>query len=304
MIPENRPTGPIDVVYTWVDGTWPGYLDEMQTFADHPIDLNPERFRDAYDSLKYAIRSLLTYLPWVGTIHIVTARPQVPAWLHIEHPRIRIVHHDQIIPERYRPTYNSNVIESFLHNVPDLSEHFIYLCDDFLFANTMELSDFWRDGRYTVFNTLFGENLKFRVRTIKNNIIGYGFIEHGPHFAKRAFWSAMLDILPDDVETTRRNRFRRGSDLETYKLYRRYMLSCQRTISRPIPIWQLARIAFFHKIENDFAKTARGLDRIQKRRPKFYALNDDMKDNPDPRVVTLVQKFLAEMYPEKSEVEL
>lgn len=304
MLTHPHPDHPVDIVYTWVDGTWPGHLDSMQTHAPAPIDLNPERYRDAFDCLKYAIRSLLIHLPWINNIHIVTARPQVPAWLNTDHSRIRIVHHDEIIPERYLPTFNSNTIESFVHKVPDLTDHFIYSCDDFLYAADMTLDDFWRDGRYTVFNTLVGENMKFRVHTKKNNIIGYGYFEHGPLFARRDFWAAMLEMLPEQQEATRNNRFRQDADLEVYKLYRRYMLSHQRALSRPIPIWKLKRIAEFHKIENDFTRTKRGLDRIRRRRPKFYTLNDDQKADPNPQVVALVRDFLSEMYPEKSEVEL
>jgi hypothetical protein len=61
----------------------------------------------------------------------VTASPQVPDWLNADHPQVEIVHHDAFIPAPYLPTFLSNAIESFLHLIPGLGEHFIYMCDDF-----------------------------------------------------------------------------------------------------------------------------------------------------------------------------
>jgi hypothetical protein len=41
------------------------------------------------------------------------------------------------------PTFNSLAIESHIHRIPGLSKHFIYMNDDFLFLNKVELKDFY-----------------------------------------------------------------------------------------------------------------------------------------------------------------
>lgn len=292
------------MVYTWVDGSLPGYLEERQKYTDKPIDMNPERYRDTFQNLRYSLRSVHDYLPWVNVIYIVTNRPQIPAWLNIEHPQIKIIHLDEFMPDDYLPTFCSNAIESFLHLIPGLAEHFIYMCDDFFFLNQTDLSHFWDGKRYAILGTLIGENLKWRVYSGKNTIIGTGFVEHGPHFAKKSFWKAMTEMHPAEMEATRQRKFRHPENLVTFKLYRSYMLTHQRAISRPVRFWEYNRFSVFHKLHNDIKETRVGLAKLRTMRPNFYCLNDDLLDDPCPEVVNMVKTFLSEVYPAPSPFEI
>ena len=56
----QRTDTPIDVVYTWVDDTFPGYAEELARHAGKPADRNPNRTRDNLDLLRYSLRSLLS----------------------------------------------------------------------------------------------------------------------------------------------------------------------------------------------------------------------------------------------------
>ena len=47
-----------DIVYTWVDGDEPEYIDTLNEYAEIKRDLNPERYRDGFNILKYSLRSL------------------------------------------------------------------------------------------------------------------------------------------------------------------------------------------------------------------------------------------------------
>src|SRR3954471_21825298 len=116
----------LPIVYTWVDDSWEGYRGERDLYAAKPDDRDPARSRDNLDLLKYSLRSLATYAPWAGTIYIVTMRPQVPRWLDLSHPRIKIVHHDQFMPAEILPTFNSFSILSHLHAIPDIGNRFVY----------------------------------------------------------------------------------------------------------------------------------------------------------------------------------
>lgn len=294
----------VDLVYTWVDGSDAAHIQRWTSYADNPGDVNPERYRDPYQLLKYSLRSAEQHLSWYRNLYIVTARPQVPEWLDLSNPRVKMVHHDEIIDEDLLPTFNPNCIESFLHKIPGLAEHFLYINDDFLFGRQTNLEDFMPKGKYRVFNTLSGENLSWRIYDGKNDIIGLGIIEHTPLFIKKEFWQEMTELFPEKQRATRAHKFRQPEDLMTYKLYRYYMLSRQRSISRAISLPELLQINTFHKITNKLTDQQRAFGKLEAKRPKFYCLNDDQRDNPNPEVVELVRDFLKRNYLEKSQFEV
>lgn len=294
----------VDLVYTWVDGTDANHIKKWTHYAEAPGDVNPERYRDPYHLLKHSLRSVEKHLDWYRNIYVVTARPQVPEWLHTTHPNLKVVHHDEIIDAQYLPTFNPNCIESFLHKIPGLTEHFLYINDDFLFGSKTFLEDFMPDGKYRVFNTIIGENLSWRIYDGKNDIIGLGIIEHTPLFINKEYWQAMTELFPEKQHKTRSNKFRQPQDLMTYKLYRYYMLSRQKIKSKAITLPQLLKLNTFHKITNNLPRQKRAFEKLARKKPKFYCLNDDQRDQPNPNVEELVKGFLARNYPSKSQFEI
>lgn len=78
-------------------------------------------------------------------IHFVTCG-QHPDWLDINHPKIALVNHEDYIPKQYLPCYNSNLIEIYMHKIPDLTEHFVYFNDDFFIINHLTQKRFFTDG--------------------------------------------------------------------------------------------------------------------------------------------------------------
>ncbi|MEP1094375.1 MAG: Stealth CR1 domain-containing protein [Cyclobacteriaceae bacterium] len=292
------------MVYTWVNGDDPAYLEIYNEYAEKPKDINPERVRDVYQTLKYSLRSVEKYAPWIRTIYIVTARPQAPDWLNIDDPKVKVVHHDEIIDKVHLPTFNYNTIESYLHKIPELSEYYVYSCDDFLFGNEIHLSDFIDDcGRLTVFGTLFGENLKFRIYERKNDMISLGLVEHNPIFYKKSFVNELQELHHEKFLRTRNSRFRRNDNITMQKVYKQHMLSNHREVSRPIGVNDLKKIHTFHKIKNNLAVQEKAIAKLKKKKPKFYCLNDDQRDNPNPDVVSFIKDFLEESYPQKASFE-
>lgn len=141
---------PVDVVYTWVDGdddAWNAARE--QRLADTTGDGHRReasgraRFRSR-DELRHSLRSVHLFAPWVRTIHLVTAG-QRPAWL-ADHPQVRMVDHREILPAEALPTFNSQAIETALHRVPDLAEHFIYLNDDVFLGRPLRPEHFFSPG--------------------------------------------------------------------------------------------------------------------------------------------------------------
>lgn len=292
-----------DIVYTWVDGGEPDYIKVLNKYAQVKRDLNPERYRDGFNMLKYSLRSLETHFNSFNKVYLLTARPQVPEWLDQDHPKLEIVHHDQVIPGEYLPTFNSNVIESFLHRIPGISENFIYLCDDFLFGNDIDLSSFYQDGTYRIFNTFFGENLGWRIYDGYKDIIGLGIIEHQPTLIKKELWEKAYELFPEEVEQTRKSRFRDDRNICPIKLYRHYMLKYQKELSDPVNILELKKSFRFHKITNKLRKQQKFVKGMKEWSPDYYCMNDDLGDQPDPEIVKLIKEFLDNKYPERSTFE-
>jgi glycosyltransferase involved in cell wall biosynthesis len=139
---------PVDAVYTWVNGADVEWLERKNTvlaamgMETEDAATSAARFRDR-DELRYSLRSIDMYAPWIRNIYIVTDR-QTPHWLDISHPRVRVVDHTEIFGARGAlPTYNSHAIESQLHHIEGLAEHFLYFNDDFFLGRTVQPSLFF-----------------------------------------------------------------------------------------------------------------------------------------------------------------
>ena len=135
-------TFPVDVVVTWVDGRDPAWnrarLDRLAGLSGTATTRESSgqaRFLSR-DELRYSFRSIHLFAPWVRKIHLVTAG-QVPEWLDQSHPQVAVVDHSAILPADALPTFNSHAIESALHRLPDLAEHFVYLNDDFFLGRPL-----------------------------------------------------------------------------------------------------------------------------------------------------------------------
>ena len=156
----------IDLVYTWVDDSFPGYREQLLSYSNNSHDRNPNRTRDNLELLRYSLRSTEQYLPWVRNIYIVSCRPQIPEWLNTMADNITIVHHDEIMDEHHLPTFNSFAIVSCIHRIPGLSRYFLYVEDDMLFGRALSKKDFFdADG-----NILFYPRISMLLSTHENKI--------------------------------------------------------------------------------------------------------------------------------------
>eukprot|EP00794_Sanderia_malayensis_P020317 gene20317-22316_t len=109
----------------------------------HNEDIASSRFADN-DELKYSLRSVDKYAPWIRKIFIVT-NGQIPSWLNLDHPRIKIITHEELfLNKSHLPTYSSPAIEAHIHRIPGLSKKFIYMNDDVFFGDYI-----WPDDFYT-----------------------------------------------------------------------------------------------------------------------------------------------------------
>lgn len=294
----------IDIVYTWVNGNAPGYQALVHKYARTDSDVNPERYRDIYSLLKYSLRSVELFAQWIGNIYIFTCRPQIPEWLNSAHPRVKIIHHDELIDNEFLPTFSCNVIESYLDKIPTQSDYILYLNDDFLFGHNTSKDDFLtNDGRIKIYGSLIGERCKYLVYDGRYNFISLGFIEHMPYLIYKPFWREMLTLKEHELLQTRKNKFRNDDDIKMDKLYHYFLLSQKREHIKVVSYFKSYKLSTFHKITNDFKKQEYLLKNIVKKQPKFICLNDDQEINPNTKVNDLVINFLENYYPAPSSFE-
>ena len=103
------------------------------------------RYRD-WDLLKFWFRGVEKFAPWVRKIHFVTWG-HLPSWLNTDNPKLHIVKHEEYIPQKYLPTFNSHVIENHMHLIEGLSENFVYFNDDFYLIKDTKTTDFFVAGK-------------------------------------------------------------------------------------------------------------------------------------------------------------
>lgn len=138
----------IDFVITWVDMNDPKWQAKFSKYSQNKNNtkngVSKARFRDN-GFLRYWFRGVETFAPWVRKIHFVTDG-QKPEWLDANNPKINLVNHEDFIPKQFLPTYNSVVIERYIHKIPGLSEHFVYFNDDFYLTNHVSQERFFQNG--------------------------------------------------------------------------------------------------------------------------------------------------------------
>lgn len=163
----------IDFVITWVDMNDPKWRADFLKYSgktgNEKNSVSEARFRD-YGFLRYWFRGVEKFAPWVRKIHFVTSG-QKPDWLDENNPKINLVDHKDYIPEQFLPTYNSVVIERYLHKIPGLAEHFVYFNDDFYIINKVSIERFFKGGLPCDIATfLYNPSWSQWYRRIKNNL--------------------------------------------------------------------------------------------------------------------------------------
>ena len=227
---------PVDVVYTWVDGSDPAWnaareqrLAGVSGTAQTRESSGQARFI-AHDELRYSFRSLHLFAPWVRRIHLVTAG-QVPAWLDADHPMVNVVDHSQILPADGLPTFNSHAIETSLHRIEGLSEHFVYFNDDFLLGRPVRPETFFTAAGLcatyfspmTVGLTDAPDAAPFLKAAWNNRALlqdAFGAVTtrnlaHAPYAHRVSVLEELTERFPEPMAATARSPFRSDTDVST-----------------------------------------------------------------------------------------
>lgn len=142
-------TKPIDIVVPMVfpsDALWQKkYNSVCGKYGRSTVSSEPERVR-SWGTEKFFFRGIAKFMPWVNAIHLILdSESQVPEWLNTD--EVHVVFHKDIMPEDILPTFNSQAIEMWLHNIEGLSDQFIYANDDMIACSPLKRTDFFMLGK-------------------------------------------------------------------------------------------------------------------------------------------------------------
>jgi hypothetical protein len=298
----------IDLVYTWVDGADPEFRRERERYADpveSGMDARPRRWR-SNDELRYSMRSVACFAPWIRTIHLVT-NGQRPPWLNLDHPKIRLVTHRQIYRwPGHLPTFNSTSIEAHLHRIPGLAEHFIYANDDTFLGAPVKPSDFFSSLGFMLVHPGRPMTEKILRYLAPRDVTYSGMLNavlllareypHGlfnwPEHQMKPYTLSLYRLAeskwPAAFEATSANRFRCERDIAL-----NYALLPNLAIQERMGIYnEKVDAAVRMGCEEDYQK-------ILNAPPKFFCIHDEDEDPGDG-----LRKFLVRLYPQPCEFEV
>ena len=308
----------IDLVYLWVDGNDPKWQAKRNAFLERKVENSLSSFNGRYvnnDELKYSLRSVERYAPWIRKIFIVTD-DQTPEWLDIENPKIKIIDHKEILPAESLPCFNSNVLEHFLYKISNLSEYFILSNDDTFFNKIVSPTTFFgKDGfpiirltrkplrrfrwflREQIFkkpHKLYSKALFNAAELVKQK---FGFFYNGlPHhnidsYLKSDCIRVAEQIFKNEIDHTKMNHIRNANDIQRI-VYSYVALAEKRGHLRYVSNDESLHI----HIQKD-----RHFEKLKKFNPTFFCMNDTEYADDNDRMKLKV--WLSTRFPEKSEFE-
>ncbi len=307
----------IDLVYLWVNGNDPVWQKKRDACIGNVAKQSGVNCKGRYadnDELKYSLRSIAEYAPWIHRIFIVTDN-QIPAWLDTSNAKVRIIDHKDIMPDVCLPCFNSAVIEHFICRIPGLAEHFLYSNDDMYINRKVMPSDFFApDGLpiirfnrrpFRKFTLWFKQKIQKKplsnyLQTIQNasdlvekryGIYYGGKAHHNIDAYLKSLCEHVAQVFKTEIEVTWPNHMRSANDIQR-SIYSYVALAEGRAHLRYVT--QRTSFRFHIHKENHYRKLGRY-------NPMLFCMNDSeyATDNDRKRMV----EFLSRRFPEKSPFE-
>lgn len=309
----------VDLVYLWCDGNDPEFQKKKQEALKksekHNLDKEGTsnfRFVET-EELKYSLRSVEKFAPWVRNIYIVTYE-QVPQWLNIKHPKIKIIDHKDIIPEKHLPTFNSTAIEVFLPQIQGLSEHFIFANDDMFFWDSVGKEFFFdpkgvpicrahkRNAKHvhSLYGTIIDNGRKLILEKFGKDIMFWP--HHGIDGYRKSDFLECINFFKEDFERTASHKFREMSDVQRM-IVSFYIIAEKGALVDIIPSKKWYE--FFSPVIRENAYTSCVTKKMKKFRGKnfkLFCINDCSKTTDKDRLY--MKELLEEKFPQKSAYEL
>ncbi len=307
----------IDFVYLWVDGNDPAWQAKRnavigKTQASSAVNCDG-RYADN-DELKYSLRSLEAYAPWIRNIYIVTDN-QTPRWLNTSNPKVKIIDHKDIMPPHSLPCFNSQVIEHFIYRIPGLAEHFLYGNDDMYFNKPVTPLDFFApDGlpivrlnrrpfrKLTLFLkekvqrrplSSYVKAIKFAAELVekKYGIYYGGKTHHNIDSYLKSNCERVREVFHDEIEVTLPNHVRQTNDV-------------QRNIYSYVPLAEKRGHLQYVNQHTSFRlhiQNKKHYSKLSRYNPMLFCMNDSEYATDDDR--KFAAEYLENRFPKKSQFE-
>lgn len=304
-------TGDIDIVFSWVDGSSTDFqrqrAAQLSEYVVGEGDDGPARYRHV-DELRFALRSVHMYAPWIRRIFIATDSPR-PAWL-ADHPKVTVVRSEEFFADpSVLPTHNSHAVEAQLHRIDGLAEHFLYSNDDMFFGRPVAPELFYSPAGISAFvesdvrigtgpprPARSGHDNALRVnRELLQRRFGRTIVRDLDHCATPLRRSVMYELereFPTEVARTAAARFRSATDVSvTNCLYHYYALETGRAVASTAP-----RVRY---CQTTLASGLRRMERLAERADvDMFCLNDGGETEvPEDVRVHAVITLLERLYP-------
>ncbi len=246
---------PIDIVIPWVDGNDPKHrrkrlrYNTLKCETKHEDVGGSSRF-DSIGEMFYCILSINIFAPFVRKIFIVTdgQNPRLEEQLSQMFPEgglipMEIVDHKVIFRgyKEFLPTFNSRAIETMIWRIPDLSEHFILMNDDFILTGKVSPEDFFRGEKTVCYAKMHStlrakfmralrprkdghKRISFKDSMLKAvEIMGGGskfmYLGHTPRALRKSFYENFFNGREDIMITNISHKFRHEEQFNSQELF-------------------------------------------------------------------------------------
>ncbi len=308
----------VDLVYLWVDGNDPEWQAKRKAFIGN-IQENTEinckgRYADN-DELRYSLRSVEKYAPWIHRVFIVTDN-QIPVWLNTSNPKVKVINHEEIMPEICSPCFNSTLIEQFLYKIPGLSEHFLYANDDMFLNKPITFNTFFAADGYPIIR-LYRKPFRklcwlWREQIRKKPLNNYRLeIKNADKLVEKKYGVYYNGLPHHNIDAYLRSDCQRVVE-EIFKTEMKAMRTCHMRSKENIQrvIFSYVALAENHGHLRYVSKRSsqhlaihreKDYERLRRYNPLFFCMNDSQyaKDCDRERA----KNFLVSYYPNKSEFE-
>jgi len=303
---------PIDVVYTWTNTSDPEWVAKRKLHV-----LQSGRYAELFagkgvlneEKLKYSLRSIYAYAPFVRSIFIVTDG-QRPKWLK-DHPQIKIISHQDIFGwQEHLPVFQSGSVEANIHRIPGLSERYVCCNDAMFLGKTVFPGDFFTsDGKIMVFESpqyipgLLMPDHDLRTRRAWNTcheleqVYGNGikprFLYRAPYAQRKSLVRDTERVFPELFEKSSAERFRSRKGYEITGCLIQYVgLYTGRA--------KASRAAFYEFPFTSVLETdSLHMRNIIKKKPKFFSLKQRVR-TPSEEGELALSRFLDEIFPSQA----
>jgi hypothetical protein len=323
-------------VYLWVDGNDENWKKQKE-YWHRKIKGEKEIYRDATvtarwrdnDELKYSLRSVEKFAPWINRIYIITGFGQVPKWLNTKNKKITIVSHESIMPPDALPTFNSNAIEMCMGNIQGLSVYFLLSNDDMFFGRPLGPEFFYDNrGRAIIWYTNnhgirrnfgkwleivsgYSQTLALTAKHIRD-IFGEDYIKLRPAhnidpYIKSSFLAARNHpMIIRQIDDQIRNKFRTTCEIQRwfFNLYDHVHGKCvlRRARNFKSPKHFIYNLIHMRRCKNSPVYcTDVNQSRLDRYSPPLFCIND--VEYSTDKVRRGNRKFLDSLFPKKSEFE-